>query len=136
MKPEEAEEELGLYDRFGKSTTLHLGGIRLIINCSSVPFAQRIETCIQRYKQRRRFDSDRKKVLDAYLTLGGVDCGPNMFQGTNDKDKREMDAKQIAKATATDFVEREKFVLYEPGQVGDAVGKWTVDFVLVAKGYL
>jgi hypothetical protein len=93
---------------------------------------RRIESCIQRYRARRRFDSERKDVFDKYLTLGGIDTGPKMFGGGLDPDTlAERDAGQISDLAAIDSVGRDK----HDASTG-ASDMWTVDFVAVTKCFL
>ncbi|KAI9821524.1 MAG: hypothetical protein M1826_000646 [Phylliscum demangeonii] len=96
-------------------------------------FADRIETCIQRYRARRRFDPERKDVFDKYLSLGGVDTGPKQFSGGIATDKRALDdmaADQIATFAATDAISADK----QNSGKDDSV--WAVDFEGVAKCFL
>ena len=94
-------------------------------------FNRRIETCIQRYRAKRKFDSHRKDIFDKYLSLGGVDTGPKMFSGGVDQSTlSDLNAGEIATLTATDSIGREKDM---SGKEGSA---WAVDFEAVAKCFL
>ncbi|KAL9030217.1 MAG: hypothetical protein Q9196_001633 [Gyalolechia fulgens] len=91
LTPAEFDEEKGLYD-------------------PDIPFAQRIETAIQRYCARRNLDSKRKDVFDKYLSFGGVSSGPKQFSGGLDaKDMSDMNAAEIALIKATHFVSVDKW---------------------------
>jgi hypothetical protein len=98
------------------------------------PFAQRLEEAIQRYRQKRRFDSQRSHMFDKYLALGGVDSSQRMFQGLDAADVKEMNAEEIRQMTARTSVTSGfgsgKF--YDPDQPGD----WRVDFPIIVKGFL
>ena len=87
---------------------------------------RRIESCIQRYRARRKFDNDRKDVFDKYLSLGGIDTGPKAFSGGMDQARMSsMDAEQIHAATAIDSIGADK-----------GGGAWAVDFEGVVKCFL
>ncbi|KAH9908424.1 Argonaute siRNA chaperone complex subunit Arb1-domain-containing protein [Xylariomycetidae sp. FL2044] len=98
------------------------------------PFADRIEECIQRYRARRRMDSERTNMFDKYLFLGGVDTSTRQFTGmANDQEAmEEATADQIRTMTATDYVGGSGSRFYDPGAPED----WTVDFEGVVKGYM
>ncbi|KAI9883502.1 MAG: Cleavage polyadenylation factor subunit clp1 [Watsoniomyces obsoletus] len=94
----------------------------------SLSFAERIETCIQRYRARRKFDSNRKDVFDKYLSLGGVDAGPKIFSGGYTPGQlSELNSAQIQTQTATDFIGKDK---------DNENPIWVVDFESVAKCFL
>ncbi|KAA8904995.1 Argonaute complex, subunit Arb1 [Sphaerosporella brunnea] len=108
---EEAEAELALYD-------------------VSKPFSQRMETCIQRYKARRKWDPTRLLFFTTYLALGGVSTGQKQFFGGMDEKKMDdMDAEHIATMAATDFI-----TLKDRGTTEDS--EWEVDFAYVVRGFL
>lgn len=96
----------------------------------------RIQTCIQRYRAKRKLDEVRANILTKYLMLGGVDATPSkQFTGGLDKDTLESStAQEIAAIQATDYIrtgtKNAKF--YDPA---DPEG-WVVDFTGVAKGFL
>ncbi len=75
-------------------------------------------------------DSDRKGLFDKYLSYGGVDVTPNMFQGMDTKAFEDMNAGEIIAATATARVASDKEI------TGTDVSKWVVDFEGVVKGFL
>ncbi|KAI9779392.1 MAG: hypothetical protein M1816_003595 [Peltula sp. TS41687] len=91
-------------------------------------FTERIESCLHRYRARRRFDALRKDIFDKYLSLGGIDTSPKQFTGGVDQLKiEEMNANEIATVTGTDAVGRDKD---DAGKEGSA---WVVDFEAIAK---
>lgn len=72
----------------------------------SRPFAQRIETAIQRFEAKRNLDSTRANLFNKYLKHGGVAGGPKMFTGGLDETLLETrNAQDIASLTATHFVD-------------------------------
>ena len=91
---------------------------------------RRIETCIQRYRARRKMNSEISDYFDHYLILGGVSTGKKMFSGGIDHGKDcELDSEQIAILRATDYVDTDK----------DDTGydaSWVVDWEGIAKGFL
>ncbi|KAI4733837.1 hypothetical protein E4T50_15608 [Aureobasidium sp. EXF-12298] len=89
-------------------------------------YDKRIETAIQRYRARRKFHQQTAQVFNKFMTYGGIECGPKMFGGSDNRDLAEMDAAEIAAVTATHFVSED--VLY--------TDRWEVDFAGVAKGFL
>ncbi|KAI9763147.1 MAG: hypothetical protein M1835_007920 [Candelina submexicana] len=112
LTPEESKEEEDLYN-------------------PSRTFVERIETCIQRYKAKRKFDSERKDIFDKWMAYGGIITGPKAFGGGLDTNTLESnDAEGIATLTATDYVGGDK---YRVGKEGSA---FVVDFEGVAKAFL
>ncbi|MCJ1477684.1 hypothetical protein MMC13_006357 [Lambiella insularis] len=110
VTPEQFEEEKSIYD-------------------ASITFSERIETAIQRYVARRKFDSVRKDLFDKYMSFGGIDSGPKMFGGGLDSQTlEESTAADIAKLTATNYVGNE--------QVDPRSKDYVVDFDGVLKGFL
>ncbi|KAI9842180.1 MAG: hypothetical protein M1838_003247, partial [Thelocarpon superellum] len=88
----------------------------------------RIELCIQRYRAKRRFDNEQRNIFDKYLSLGGIDVGPKMFNGGLDpKELDEADVEQIRAITATDSVGGNK------ARAGSDGSDWIVDFEGIAK---
>lgn len=71
----------------------------------------------------RRIESDRRHVFMKYLTYGGVDVGPKMFAGVDERDMKEMDNEQILNVRAQTSIDHEKENLL-------------VDFDAVVRGYL
>ncbi|KAI4725338.1 hypothetical protein E4T49_06944 [Aureobasidium sp. EXF-10728] len=107
VTPAAFEEEQSLYDR-------------------NISFETRIETAIQRYRARRKFHQQTSQMFNKFMSYGGIESGPKMFGGSDNRDLAEMDAAQIAALTAVHFVAED--VLYSD--------RWEVDFVGVAKGFL
>ena len=62
-------------------------------------------------------------MFTKYMSYGGVDMGPKMFQGNDQRDLQDMKAEDAITATAQSAI---------------PVGRsdWIIDFELVAKGYL
>ncbi|KAK2882657.1 hypothetical protein FQN49_000131 [Arthroderma sp. PD_2] len=89
----------------------------------SKPAIQRLETAIQRYQAKRRMDSDRRHIFTKYMAFGGVDVGPKMFEGNDQRGLEAMDAEDILTATATSNIPQDR-------------ENWNVDFETVAKGFL
>ncbi|KAI0458771.1 hypothetical protein F5B21DRAFT_405662 [Xylaria acuta] len=98
------------------------------------PFPDRIEECIQRFRSRRRLDSQRSAMFNRYLFLGGIDTSQRQFTGVgNDRDAMaEADTEQIRNMTAVDFVGGTGTRFYDGGNSED----WEVDFEAVVKGFL
>ncbi|EGD88847.1 hypothetical protein H112_03767 [Trichophyton rubrum D6] len=98
MTPAEHDEEKSIYD-------------------------SRLEAAIQRYQAKRRLDPERRHIFTKYMAFGGVDVGPKMFEGNDQRDLQSMDAEAIATATASSNIPHDR-------------EKWNVDFETVAKGFL
>ncbi|KAI0408977.1 hypothetical protein F4802DRAFT_616747 [Xylaria palmicola] len=96
-------------------------------------FPDRIEECLQRFRARRRMDSQRKAMFDKYLFLGGIDASPRQFTGvTGDRDAmEEADAEEIRTMTAVDFVGGSGGRFYDNSKSQE----WEVDFEAIAKGF-
>ncbi|PGH01779.1 hypothetical protein AJ79_07827 [Helicocarpus griseus UAMH5409] len=86
-------------------------------------YDSRLETAIQRFQAKRNMNSDRRNVFIKYMSYGGVDVGPKMFEGNDVRDLMDKDAEDILTATAQASVPENR------------VG-WDVDFEMVAKGFL
>ncbi|CAK7205397.1 hypothetical protein SEUCBS139899_008168 [Sporothrix eucalyptigena] len=103
---------------------------------ASLNFDERIETCIQRYRARRRLDNERSNIFNRYLKLGGVDCAPRMFNGAAGFEESETMTKDDVRAlTATDVVPRAASK-NSKHYAADNAEFWTVDFVGVTSGFL
>ncbi|KAI3337651.1 Argonaute siRNA chaperone complex subunit Arb1-domain-containing protein [Ustulina deusta] len=115
MRPAEASENKKLYDP-----------VR--------PFTDRIEECIQRFRARRRLDSQRTAMFDKYLFLGGIDSSRRRFTGmADDRDvMAEADTEQIRIMTAVDFIGGSGSRFYDASNTEN----WEVDFEAVVKGFL
>ncbi|KAK2746324.1 hypothetical protein FQN57_003206 [Myotisia sp. PD_48] len=103
ITPAEYEQEKFIYDK-------------------AKPAVQRLESCIQRYQAKRRMHEDRREVFVKYLSYGGVEVGPKMFEGNDQRDLKNLDAEDIVTATAESSI---------PANRED----WDVDFEKVAKGF-
>ncbi|KAL2875879.1 hypothetical protein SGCOL_008875 [Colletotrichum sp. CLE4] len=66
-------------------------------------FAERIQSCIQRYRARRRLGAS-DQIFNKYLFLGGIDSTPRMFGGNIDADLKDMTPAEKREATAIDMV--------------------------------
>ncbi|KAK7397970.1 hypothetical protein QQX98_012663 [Neonectria punicea] len=115
MTPGEAEEE------------------KTEIYASDLPFAERMQSCIQRFRSRRRLQSERILLFNEYLFLGGVDTSPAVFGGLGRQDLRDLTPAQRRDATATD-------IIYGNTSAGDRFYNgdetaWSVDFASVAAGF-
>ncbi|KAK1996043.1 hypothetical protein LX36DRAFT_658973 [Colletotrichum falcatum] len=99
-----------------------------------LPFVERIETCIQRYRARRRLGTS-DPIFSKYLFLGGIDSTPRMFGGHVDADLQGMTPEEKRTATAVDTVHMSgggsRFY-----NDADRAGCWDVDFAGVAAGFL
>ncbi|GKT45257.1 argonaute-binding protein 1 [Colletotrichum spaethianum] len=93
----------------------------------------RIETCIQRYRSRRRLGAS-EQTFNKYLFLGGIDSTPRMFGGNVDADFQDMSPEEKRNATAIDTVHMSgggsRF--YNDNNPDG----WDVDFAGVAAGFL
>ncbi|KAL7806833.1 Argonaute complex, subunit Arb1 [Trichoderma aethiopicum] len=103
------------------------------IYAPDIPFERRIESCIQRFRSRRRIQARRATYLNDYLFLGGVDTNPSAYTGLDQKDLKQLTPAQRREATARD-------VVYEGSGAGDRFydgdkTKWAVDFAGVAAGF-
>lgn len=112
ITPQQAAEEAEMYD-------------------PSIPFAERIEVAIQRYKARRKFHQDMAHIWTMFVKFGGIRTGPKQFTGGLTKeDYEEHTAAEISRMTATEHAGDDKWDLDGPE------AKWMVDFEGVAKGFL
>ncbi|KAJ2904758.1 argonaute-binding protein 1 [Zalerion maritima] len=105
---------------------------RDIVYHSSVPFPERIEECIQRWRAKRRMDSYKNNLFTKYLIIGGVESGVRQFTGF-DQDAAvdgEMDKDEIRAATAIDVVNTGNNEIYYMQGEG-----WDVDFAGVVAGF-
>ncbi|KAL2821691.1 Argonaute complex, subunit Arb1 [Aspergillus granulosus] len=89
----------------------------------SRPIIHRVEDALLRFHRNRRIETDRLEVFHKYLTYGGVDVGPNMFAGSDNRDLKEMDSEQILRARARTAISQESSHL-------------AIDFDAVVKGFL
>ncbi|KKK22982.1 hypothetical protein AOCH_002690 [Aspergillus ochraceoroseus] len=86
-------------------------------------FDVRMEDAFLRFQKKRRIENDRLEVFQKYLAYGGVDVGPKMFVGSDDRDFKNMDSEQILLARGQTSIK-------------DDHSKLPVDFNAVVKGYL
>lgn len=85
--------------------------------------SRRVQSALQNYFKKRNLDSERKNVLDKYLTFGGIRGGQKMFSGGIDPNTQ--DAGEIATMAAPYAVE-----------LDDDEEGWVVDFEGCLKGFL
>jgi hypothetical protein len=98
-------------------------------------FIERIQQCIQRYRARRNFDSERSHYFSQYLTLGGVETGVKAFTGGLFQDKDTLEnstAEDIEHMQATDHIRGGAIKFYDPGNAEH----WLVDWEGIVKGFL
>ncbi|KAK8869063.1 Argonaute-binding protein 1 [Apiospora arundinis] len=104
------------------------------IYAPEIPFPQRIEECIQRYRQKRKLKERESHMFTKYLFFGGIEHAQRQFTGMDVEAMREATTDEIRQMTATDFIQNgvtsAKF--YNPN---DKEG-WVVDFEGVVKGFL
>ncbi|KAF5002098.1 hypothetical protein FGRMN_581 [Fusarium graminum] len=115
MTPEEAKEE------------------KDEIYASDLDFAERMQSCIQRYRSRRRLQVDRGLYFNEYLFLGGVDSSPGAFCGLSQQELKDLTPTQRREATARD-------IIWANDSAGDKFyngdeTQWSVDFAGVAAGF-
>ncbi|KAM5345195.1 hypothetical protein ACJ41O_011057 [Fusarium nematophilum] len=96
-------------------------------------YAPRMQSCIQRFRSRRRLQGERTFFFSEYLFLGGVDCNPGAFGGLGRQDLKDLTPAERREATATD-------VIYGTSSAGDKFYNgdgeaWAVDFAGVAAGF-
>ncbi|KAF5008498.1 hypothetical protein FDECE_5231 [Fusarium decemcellulare] len=116
MTPEEAEEE------------------KNEIYSPDLSFVERMQSCIQRFRSRRRLQGDRTYYFNEYLFLGGVDTNPGSFGGLGRQDLQDLTPAERREATATD-------VIYGTTSAGDKFYNgddeiWSVDFASVVAGFI
>ncbi|KAG5976919.1 hypothetical protein E4U55_007163 [Claviceps digitariae] len=96
-------------------------------------YAPRIQSCIQRFRSRRRLQGEQTLYFNEYLFLGGVDTSQNAFAGLDNIDLRDLTPAEQRDATARDTIHagssaNEQFY---NGNTED----WSVDFAGVAAGF-
>ena len=75
--------------------------------------------------------SEMRDIFYKYLAYGGIDVGPNMFQGRRSKEELEgMDKDEIRLLMAQTSISNDK------GNMGKDPTKWAVDFEGTMKGFL
>lgn len=91
-------------------------------------FIDRILTAIGRFQRTRKLSNERRDILFKYLSYGGVECGPNMFQGG--QDLSNMDKSTIANILTNASIADEK------RDLGTETSLYAVDFQGCMKGFL
>ncbi len=111
-----------------------------IIYAEHRPFVDRIEECIQRFRARRRMNTDQNNVLSQYLLLGGVDTTTRQFQGASKLDNETLEGRtkaEIRDITADDVIQRGGGASTNPRFFNpDYPEHWDVDFSGVVAGFL
>ena len=87
-------------------------------------------TAIHRYETRRKMSSEQRDVFYKYMAFGGIDVGPNMFQGLSPADRKEMDKDDIINALAQTSISEDKHHIGEEGSI------WVIDFKGVMEGFI
>lgn len=99
-----------------------------------INFHRRIQNCIQKYRARRKLNSERSNILTQYLILGGVESSAKAFGGGLDRQTIENStAEEIAAIQATDYVRTHGWI---NAKTYDGSENWVVDWEGIAKGYL
>ncbi|KAK3389229.1 Argonaute complex, subunit Arb1 [Podospora didyma] len=104
------------------------------------PFVDRIQECIQRFRARRRMDTQRELLFSRYLFLGGIDASVRQFQSTRNLDHDILDSStktELREITADDMIQRGggknyNIRYYNPNYPEH----WEVDFTGVAAGFM
>ncbi|KAM0261491.1 hypothetical protein ACHAQJ_002172 [Trichoderma viride] len=101
---------------------------------TDIPFEKRMQSCIQRFRSRRRLQHHRILYFDEYLFVGGVDTSQAAYTGLDPKELKQLTPAERREATVTHVIHEgsgggERF--YD----GDET-KWNVDFSGVAAGFL
>ncbi|KAK7928312.1 hypothetical protein PG985_005310 [Apiospora marii] len=101
---------------------------------AEIPFEQRIEDCIQRYRQKRKVATRNGHIFDKYLFFGGIQATQRQFGGMDADAIREATTDEIRLMTATDFIQTgaHSAKFYHP----KFAEGWVVDFEGVVKGFL
>ncbi|KAL4887534.1 Argonaute complex, subunit Arb1 [Aspergillus karnatakaensis] len=90
---------------------------------ASRPIIHRMEDALLRFQKARRIETDQLEIFNGYLMYGGINVGPKMFAGTDNRDLKEMDSDEIMQARGRTNIDQEFAHL-------------TIDFDAVAKGFL
>ncbi|KAL6901406.1 Argonaute siRNA chaperone complex subunit Arb1 domain-containing protein [Trichoderma evansii] len=98
-----------------------------------LPFEKRMQSCIQRYRSRRRLQHHRILYFDECLFLGGVDTSQAFYTGLDPKELKQLTPAQRKEATT-------RHVIHEGSSAGDRFydgdeTKWAVDFSGVVAGF-
>ncbi|OAA76614.1 Argonaute complex, subunit Arb1 [Akanthomyces lecanii RCEF 1005] len=97
---------------------------------SSIPFEQRIQTCIHRYRTRRRLSSELDVYFSEYMFLGGINTTGTAFSA-----EELEDGSLIPHATEATTREQDDEAASTRLYDGNA-RNWTVDFAGVVAGFL
>ncbi|RCI09850.1 hypothetical protein L249_3984 [Ophiocordyceps polyrhachis-furcata BCC 54312] len=128
MTPAEAAEERDqIYSRFVNDAPVKI---------HSTDQHQRYtirNSCIQRFRARRRLPVDKTRFFNEYLFLGGIDTSANQFGGQDHRDLRDLTPAERRDATATDTVHTDSFTSDRFYHAGDE--NWTVDFTAIVAGF-
>lgn len=95
-------------------------------------FFRRIESCIQRFRGRRRLQGEQTRYFNEYLFLGGIDSNPVPFSGCDPKDLKGLtpaEQRDAKAGTTIGGVDNE-----EQFYTGDRE-TWSVDFTGIAAGF-
>ena len=114
LTPEQAAEDTSLYS-------------------NDLPFINRVLTAVQRFERTRRLSPERRHVFYDYLAYGGIDVGPNMFQGAaglSTEQKENMDKTELAAAMSQLSIDNDKHDLTSDDRIYD------VDFEGCMKSFL
>ncbi|KAF4506087.1 hypothetical protein G6O67_006207 [Ophiocordyceps sinensis] len=103
------------------------------IYARELPFEERIQSCIQRFRARRRLNQEQTRYFNEYLFLGGIDTTGKAFGGLDDKDVRALTPAERLEATAADAVHSGSAADDRYYQ-GDGQ-HWSVDFTGVLAGF-
>ena len=93
-----------------------------------------MQTCIQRYRARRKLDETKANIFNKYLILGGIETTNKAFTGgaLDAETLASATAEEIAAIQATDFIRPGSKKYYDPAESD----KWVVDWEGVCKGFL
>jgi hypothetical protein len=83
---------------------------------------------MQRFEQTKRMDPQRRDIFYKYLAYGGIDVGPNMFQGSMDVEGHDKDFLNIAASQTA--IGKDKYNINTPE------AKYAVDFTGCVSGFL
>ncbi|POR39556.1 Argonaute-binding protein 1 [Tolypocladium paradoxum] len=103
------------------------------IYATDLPFEERIQSCIQRFRSRRRLQGEHTRFFDEYLFLGGIDTSNNAFTGQDVVDLKALTPAERRDALATDVVHTGS-ATNDRFYNGDSE-HWSVDFTGVAAGF-
>ncbi|KAJ6444968.1 argonaute complex, subunit Arb1 [Purpureocillium lavendulum] len=96
-------------------------------------YSSRIQSCIQRFRARRRLQTEHALFFNEYLFLGGIDTSSNAFGGYDPKDLKDLTPAERRDLMATDTVHG-SFNSDDRFYSG-ANDHWTIDFTGVVAGF-